>query len=71
MSAHLRTSVGVESLVCVTDEGQAGGVFVVARLCSLSSVRRACVVLVDLIDGEIGRVDVRVQLGLKRRSDPT
>jgi hypothetical protein len=69
--AHLRASVGVKSLVRVTNEGQAGGIFVVAGLCSLSSVRSARVVLVNLIDGEVGCVDVRVQLRLKRCSDPT
>jgi hypothetical protein len=68
---HLRTSVGVKSLVRVTDKGQACGIFVVARLCSLSPVCSGSVVLVNLIDGEVGSVDVRVQLGLEWRSDPT
>lgn len=69
--ASLRSSVGVESLVRVADEGQARGVFIVARLGSLGPVRSASVVLVDLVDREVSRINVRVQLGLEWRADPS
>jgi hypothetical protein len=70
VSTQLRSSVRVETLVRVADEGQACSILVFARLCSLSPVRSAGVVLVDLINGEVSGVDVRVQLGLKGRPDP-
>jgi hypothetical protein len=66
---HLRSSVGVESLVRVANEGQARGIVVVASLCSLSPIGSASVVLINLINREVGCIDVRVQLRLKRCPD--
>src|SRR5690242_20129209 len=68
-TSTLRTSESIETLVCVTDERQAGGVFVVSRLRSLCSVGGAVIVLVDLVDGEVLCVHVRLQLGLEWRTD--
>jgi hypothetical protein len=71
MSMHLGSSVGVEALVRVADERQACRIVVVASLCSLSPICSAGVVLVDFINGEIGSIDVRVQLWLERCPNPT
>jgi hypothetical protein len=67
----LRTPVRVEAFVRVSDEWQARRVLVLASLCGLSPVRSTGVVLVNLVNGEILRIDVRLQLGLKRRTDAT
>jgi hypothetical protein len=68
---HLRSSVGIKPLVRVTNERQARSILVIAGLCGLSSVRSAVVVLVNLVNGEVLRVDVRLQLRFKWRSDPS
>jgi hypothetical protein len=67
--ARLSTPESIETLVCVSDEGKAGGVLVLSGLRGLCPVRSAVVVLVDLVNREVLRVDVRLQLGLERRTD--
>jgi hypothetical protein len=60
MKRCLGSSVGIETLVRVTDERQAGGVHVVASLGGLSPVRSASVLLINFVDREVGRIDVGV-----------
>jgi hypothetical protein len=67
--ACLRAPESIETLVRVSDEGQAGGILVVSGLCSLCSVRSAVVVLVNLVNGEVLRIDIGLQLGLEWRTD--
>lgn len=64
-ASTLRTPKSVETLVCVADEGKAGGILVVSRLRSLCPVSSAVVVLVDLINGEVLSVNVGLQLRLE------
>lgn len=67
---YLRSSEGIKTLVRVANEGQAHfSSHVLASLCSLSTEGGAVVVLVDFVNGEVLCVDVRLQLGLKRRAD--
>jgi hypothetical protein len=56
----LRSPVRVEALVRVPNEGQARRILVLISLCSLSPVRSAGVVLVNLVNGEVLRVDIRL-----------
>jgi hypothetical protein len=60
MKRCLGSSVGIETLVRVTDERQAGGVLVVASLGGLSPIRSASVLLINFVDREVGRIDVGV-----------
>jgi hypothetical protein len=68
-TSTLCTSESIETLVCVANEGKAGGVFVLSRLRSLCPVGGAVVVLVDLINREVLCVNVRLQLRLERCTD--
>lgn len=67
----LLSSESFETLVRVADERQAhlSGVLV-AGLRSLCAQSITVVVLVDLVYGEVLRVNVRLQLRLKRSADP-
>jgi hypothetical protein len=67
--ARLSTPESIETLVCVSDEGEAGRVLVLSGLRGLCPVRSAVVVLVDLVNREVLRIDVGLQLGLERRTD--
>lgn len=69
LTSTLRTSESIETLVCVTDERQAGGVLVVSGLRGLCPVSGAVVVLVNLVDGEVLCIHVRLQLGLEGRTN--
>lgn len=60
---------GIETLVRVPNEWQAGRIFILTRLRGLRPVCSACVVLINLVNGEVLRVNVGLQLGLKRRTD--
>lgn len=67
---YLSSSVSVEPLVRVSNERQAHlrrRFF--ALLCRLRTQRCACVVLVDLVNGEVLRVDVGLKLRLKWCTD--
>ena len=68
-TSTLCTSESIETLVCVANEGKASGVLVLSRLRSLCPVSSAVVVLVNLINREVLRVNVRLQLGLERCPD--
>ena len=68
-TSTLCTSESIEALVSVADKGQAGGVLVLSRLCSLCPVSSAVVVLVDLVDREVLRVNIGLQLRLERCAD--
>jgi hypothetical protein len=68
-TSALCTSESIEALVCVTDEGQAGGVLVLSRLRSLCPVSSAVVVLVNLVNREVLCINVRLQFGLERCTD--
>ena len=68
-TSSLSTSESIETLVCVADERQARSVLVISGLCSLCPVSSAVVVLVDLVNGEVLCVHVRLQLRLERRTD--
>lgn len=68
-TSTLCTSESIETLVCVANEGKAGGVLVLPRLGGLCSVGSAVVVLVNLINREVLRINVRLQLGLERCTD--
>jgi hypothetical protein len=67
--ARLSTPESIETLVCVSDEGKAGRVLVLSGLRGLCPVRSAVVVLVDLVNREVLRIDVGLQLGLERRTN--
>jgi hypothetical protein len=69
LSKSLRSSEGIEALVRVPDEWQAGCVLVVARLCGLSAVCGTVVVLVDFVDRKVLRVDVGLKLRLEGGAD--
>jgi hypothetical protein len=67
---HMGTSrvlEGVEGLVCVADKRQTHlCVLLRCNLLSLSTMHSTIVFLWDLVDGEIGNIDSRAELGLKR-----
>ena len=66
----LLPSQSLETFVRVADEGQAhlSGVLVTS-LCSLCAQSITVIVLVDFVYGEVLRVNVRLQLRLKRSTD--
>ena len=68
-TSTLCTSESIESLVCVADERKAGSIFVLSRLRSLCPVSGAVVVLVNFVNGEVLRINVRLQLRLERCTD--
>lgn len=68
-TSTLCTSESIETLVRVANEGKAGRVLVLSGLRSLCPVGSAVVVLVNLIDGEVLCVNIRLQLGLERCTD--
>jgi hypothetical protein len=69
--ARLSTAESIETLIRVSDEWQAGGVLIFPGLRGLCAVRSAVVVLVDLVNREVLRIDVGLQLGLEGRTDAT
>ena len=69
---HLLASEGVEALVGVPDKRKthlSRRALVELLLRRLGQARRRSVVLLDLIGGEVGDVDIGGQLRLKRRTD--
>jgi len=68
VQARLRASEGIETLVSVANERQACCVFVVASLCGLGSISSTRIVLIDLINGKVLRINVGLQLRLEWRS---
>lgn len=65
-------AIPFEASECVADEGQAhlGRLVAAATLETLALADHvARVLLRDLVDGEVGRVDLRRQLGLEGRAD--
>lgn len=66
----LRSLESIKALVRITNEGQTHfSGKVITLLGRLRAQRRAVVVLVNLIDGEVLGIDVRRQLGLEGRAD--
>jgi hypothetical protein len=66
---HLRPPERIKPFVRVPNERQTSRILIASLLRSLRPVRCTRIVLVNLIDGEVLRIDVRLQLGLKRRAD--
>jgi hypothetical protein len=69
-TTHLRATESVEALVRVSDKRQARSILIVAGLRRLRPIRRTRIVLINLVNREVLRVDVRLQLGFKRRANP-
>jgi hypothetical protein len=63
---HLRPPECIKPLVRVPNERQTSCILIASLLRSLRPVRRTRIILVDLIDGEVLRIDVRLQLRFKR-----
>jgi hypothetical protein len=69
---YLSSSKSIETLISVADERQAHlGRDVISLLCSLSTQSGAGVVLINLVDREVLRIDVGLQLRLERCTDAT
>ena len=66
----LRPPEGIESLVGVPDERKTHlGSNIFSCLRGLSTKNGAVVILVDLVDREVLRINIRLQLGLERSTD--
>ena len=66
---HLLALESSKSFISVTNKGKASRVVVVAGLGRLCPMSRAGIVLVNLVDREVLRIHVGLQLGLERRTN--